>query len=197
MPVTLDSTPGGPAANSYLTLAEALLYYESRGPLPAWEAAPSQEAVLMQATRLLDAMFSGVRSKVTISGTSSPQYVIAPMWTGRATAPETQALCWPRVGMMNRNGAPIPDNVIPLSLKEATAEFAGQLAVAERSLDNTAAVQGITNVKAGSVSVSFAGVDGVMVTKVIPDVVTYLLVPSWYTQETVEGSLSFEFEVIE
>jgi hypothetical protein len=124
-------------------------------------------------------------------------YVVAPMWTGRATSPETQALCWPREGMMNRNGAPIPNDVIPPSLKEAVAEFAGQLAVADRSLDNTAAVQGITNVKAGSVSVSFAGIDGVMVTKVIPDVVSFLLVPSWYTQETIEGSLSFEFEVIE
>jgi hypothetical protein len=194
--MSLDSTPGAPTANSYLTLDEAQAYYAMRSPSPAWESAPNQEANLIQATRLIDAMFSGVRSRVVAKDGTS-QYIVGPMWTGAATSPTTQALCWPRVGMLNRNGAPIPDDVIPPSLKEATAEFAGQLAIADRSLDNTAAVQGITNVKAGSVSVSFAGSDGVVVTKVIPDVVSYLLVPSWYTHETIEGSAKFELEVME
>lgn len=97
--------------------------------------------------------------------------------------------------MFDRNGNAISSLVIPDDLKDAVAELAGQLAIEDRTLDNDVAVQGITSVRAGSVSVGFKS-SGIMSSKMIPDAVMFQLVPSWITDEFYEPAQSPIFEVL-
>jgi hypothetical protein len=195
MALVLVASPGAANANSYLTLAEALSYYEGRAPLPGWEDADDQSALLVMATRLLDSLLSPTRQFVPASGSTPAYYRIRSTWTGAATVPAVQVLAWPRIGMFNRNGYPIADTAIPQDLKNAVAELAGALGTKDTTLDNDNAVQGITGVRAGSVSVNFSTA-GVMTTKMLPDVVLAYLVPSWTTDEVIEGTRSPEFVVL-
>jgi len=189
----LVATPGDPTANSYLTLAEALDYFLSRAPVSGWENADDQNALLMHATRLIDALLSGVREWIPPQSGNAGYYRIHSKWTG-APATATQALAWPRIGMFNRNGVAIASNVIPSELKNAVAELAGALGTKDVTVDSDIAIQGITSVKAGSVSVGFA--QGSLTTKMLPDAVLLYLVPSWMTDETNEGAFSAQFDVV-
>lgn len=82
---------------------------------------------------------------------------------------------------------------IPQALKDAESELAGQLLMADTTLDNSVAVGGITSVRAGSVSVSFKdAIDA----HVLPDAVINLMPPSWLTPELVEPAMSAQFDVI-
>jgi hypothetical protein len=82
--------------------------------------------------------------------------------------------------------------VIPAALKEATAEFAGQLGSTDRTLDNDVIVQGITSVKAGSVAVTFKNEIN---PQVIPDAVYNLMPQSWLTDELYVMANAAFFEV--
>lgn len=193
--MALDATVGGANANSFLTVAEADEYFADRIEVPEWEDADSKDALLITATRLLVAIYSAKRKLIRQSPRSESYYLTPPTWTG-AVATTTQRLPWPRTGMYDRNGNAIASNVIPLDLKHATAEFAAHLAKGDRSFDSDVAVQGITSVRAGSVSVSFKD-GGVDVTKIVPDTVWDLLVPSWLTEEKIEAASDVAtFEVI-
>jgi hypothetical protein len=103
-----------------------------------------------------------------------------------------QLLCWPRVGMYTRNRQLIAAMHIPYELKMAQAEYARQASVADLTADNEAAKQGLSNVKAGSVSVSFherSQADSLVLAGSgysylnVPGAVRILLVPSWYTAQ--------------
>lgn len=193
MALTLVATPGAANANSYLTLIEAEAYFESRSSVAAWEAADNKEALLVMATRVIDMYFAGQRVRVD---DKPPYYRVGPAWTG-APADAVQALAWPRTGMLNRNGFAILSTAIPQELKDAVAELAGALATRDLTADNKNALQGITSAKAGSVSVSFGDMAKIVITKMIPDSVMFMLVPSWYTEEYIESATAgFEFEVI-
>jgi len=157
MPLVLVATSGAVNANTYCTLAEAETYYLSRIPLAAWTAGTdaTKNAALTMATRLLDLRFE---------------------WAEWASTP-TQALQWPRAGIMDFLNMRIIDSaVIPQQLKDAEAEFAGQLLAADRSLDSDVETQGITSIKAGSVALTFK--DNVYA-KVVPDAVI-AMIPSWW-----------------
>lgn len=192
MAFVLDATVGGVSANSYLTVAEYLAYLET-----AYEPAESASALedaptLGMATRVLNAIFAPRRRLVRPGRGEKPYYLTAPTWTG-LPATATQALPWPRTGMYDLNGNAISSNVIPQALKNATAELARQLKVADRTLDNDVSVQGITSVRAGSVAVSFKEM---IDAKVLPDAVFDLLVPSWLTDEIITQAWPAEFDVI-
>jgi hypothetical protein len=191
MPVTIVATPGASNANSFLIEAEAAAYFNARLPLvPPWEDADDPTAALVMATRVLSALAQPYRS---LMGGGPPYYYrVRRRWTG-APSTTTQSLPWPRTGMFDANGNAIASNVIPQALKDATAELAGQLIVADTTLDNTTAVKGITSVKAGSVSVSFKDM---VESKVLPDAVWNLMPPSWFTDETIEGAVSALFDVV-
>lgn len=191
MPVTIVATPGASNANSFLTEAEATAYFNARLPLvPPWEDADDPTAALVMATRVLSAFAQPYR--YLMQGDPPYYYRIRRQWTG-APATTTQRLPWPRTGMFDANGNAIASNVIPEALKEATAELAGQLIVADTTLDNSTAVKGITSVKAGSVSVSFKDM---IESKVLPDAVWNLMPPSWFTEELIEGAIPALFDVI-
>lgn len=185
MPLTLITTPGAADANSYADLDEAAAYNESRLYADAWADFDNKEAALIMATRLLDGLV---------------------IWTG-AAASATQSLCWPRSGMLSRNGFAIPNDEIPTELKEACAEYARQLTVKDFSADDDVIVSGIQSLRAGSVSLSFKDRSAdaqkliglypdVTSLRNIPDAVIYLLVPSWYTRAVQEGSVPSFFKVI-
>lgn len=195
MALVLDATAGGANANSYATVVEAQNYYDARVPgvvADAWDDADSQEALLVMATRTLESILSPLRRLIRVSS-GSDYYLIAPTWIG-TVATATQALMVPRIGLYTRTGVLIAPTVVPTELKEATAELAGQLAVGDRTLDNDVAVQGITSVKAGSVAVTFK--NDIAISKMLPDFVLSLLVPSWLTDELTEPALPALFDVV-
>lgn len=189
--MALVATPGAANANSYATVAELDTYAATRPGAPAWfatAATADKEAALIMATRMLDGRLN---------------------WTGAPTTPATQALGWPRTGMLNRNSYAIDSAVLPLGLVEATCEQALQMGGTGNGLaDNDPINQGITSVKAGSVAVTFKEIDestpesaDVQFRKKeqelawasVPDSVRALLVPSWYTTEGVARPLMFDF----
>jgi len=162
------TTPGASDANSYATLAEADSYHEGHLYASAWALAASGEKIiaLIMSTRLLDAMPGA--------------------WTGSASL-ETQALGWPRSGMLSRNGYAIASGTIPVDLKNAEAEFARQLIGSDLTETNAIVAQGISSLSAGPVSLSFQQSEEQYLAlrqkdsqnAIIPDVVRLLLVPSW------------------
>lgn len=163
MPVTVIADPTDDAANSYVTVAEADAYHVARPTTTSakWNAATADDkaAAVVTATELLDS---------------------AIQWTGAAVDPE-QPLAWPRTGMVSRNGASIPDDEFPRDLKRATSEFARQVLAGNRLADNDVARAGITDLKVGSISLSFKE-DQVAsgVPAVVPDAILIMLPASWY-----------------
>lgn len=128
----LDATPGGPASNSYATVAEADAYHATHLYASAWTAASTsnKEAALIWATRLLDEQVD---------------------WAG-GQASTTQALRWPRLGVYDYDGNEFPSNAIPAWLQHATAELARMLLGEDRTAER---VIGLSSVRAGEVSVDF------------------------------------------
>jgi hypothetical protein len=192
MPVTLDATPGGPASNSYLTLAEGNTYFETRLHASVWDDSSEQEKALMMATRVLDILVQPFKWLVTGTTVGTSFFKTRRQWTG-TPATTTQKLAWPRKSMYDLNGNAIAVNVIPSALKEGTAELAFQLLSADRTLDSDVQSQGITSLKAGSVAITFKDM---VEAKVIPDAVWNLMPPSWFTDEQIIAAVEAQFEVV-
>ena len=189
---TLDVTVAGPSANSYASLEEAATYFDERIPLATPWVASGDASIraLITAARVLDAL-SVARRTLRITG-NDKYYYTNPAWTG-APATTTQRMAWPRTGMYDRNSNAIADNVIPLDLKHAQAELAGQLLIADTTLDNSVSVSGIKSVSAGSVSVSFKDM---IERHVLPDLVYELMPDSWLTDPIVESAYPMMFDVV-
>lgn len=159
MALTLVATPGATTANTYCTRVEADTYHESviAAHRTDWTNATSttKDEALAMATRLLDAMYE---------------------WA-EFPAETTQALQWPRRGVLDHlRLSYIAEDAIPAQLRDATAEFARQLIAANRALDSEVETNGVTSIRAGSVSLTFK--DAVY-PKVVPDAVAAML-PSWW-----------------
>lgn len=125
--MAIDATVGGAASNSYVTLAEATAYFAGREPSVAWDdaAAADQEDGLLTATRRIEQeRFHG--------------HTVLPL-TGTSSGP-TQALSFPRYGVLSREGWTYLHTVIPEGIKRAQLEatyaiLSGDLAVAETGLE--------------------------------------------------------------
>ena len=104
MAVTIIATPGASNANSYITLADAETYYETRLHKTSWsdETDANKNIALVWATRLLD------------------EYVL---WYGFKVS-STQALMWPRSSIFDTEGDPVSSATIPSFIANATAEYA-------------------------------------------------------------------------
>jgi hypothetical protein len=104
MPVTLTSTPGDAAANSYVSLEEAVAYFATRLYVDAWTNAADDEvrrrALIMATQRLESLPWDGYRST------------------------SAQRLQWPRSGCMDRDGYAIAFNAIPEDVRLACCEEA-------------------------------------------------------------------------
>ena len=132
--MAIITTPGAIDANSYATLVEADAYHANRLHNSAWTGASdaTKESALIWATNLLDANMG---------------------WHGYATT-DTQALDWPRTGVVDKNGYTIDSDVIPQDLKNAQSELAFLLIVNDRTIGDDPTVPGATKVKAGPLEVT-------------------------------------------
>jgi hypothetical protein len=144
MALVLVSTPGAANANSYTSLAEAEVYFESRPFSGKWTSASTaqKEAALVWATRLLDRSITWQGSPYTL----------------------TQSLRWPRVGAVTLDGNLYNSDVIPPELKEATAELALWLLTKDRTAETGR--EGIKKFAVGTLEVEF---DSTTNASVIPD----------------------------
>lgn len=185
MPITIKATPGASDANSFATQAEINTILAERIPFdPPWETTGDEAArKIITARYLIEREFSGRKRLVREKG-KSPYYIIGRAWTG-TIASDTQALSWPRIGMVDRYGRAIDSAIIPDDLKRAQAELAGQLHT-DRSLDSDIIVQGITKIKAGPVELGFRDDIDLSTSYAIPQAVFDIIPPSWYTEERVE-----------
>lgn len=191
--MSLITTPGDATANSFADVTFFRAYHATRYPLLTWVVTAADalvEAVLIMAGRGLNHNFE---------------------WTG-APVDSVQAMTWPRVGMLTRNGYTIPTSgatSIPVDLKNAQCEMGGQFGAKDLVSDNEAALKGIASVKAGSVAVAFQNMDTSSPDAVdmflrrmgsefnylsseVPCEVRRLLVPSWYAQPTIIRKPIFE-----
>jgi len=137
MALTLVATAGATNANTYTTIAEADAYHESHPYASLWndQNTPSREQALVWATRLLDAHM---------------------YWLG-SIASSTQALRWPRAGVLDRDGRLLANNTIPTILKHATAELARWALASDRTAATSADASAVQAVKVGSIEVTYAG----------------------------------------
>lgn len=154
---TINATPGEADSNSYGTLEEAETYMESRLHITNWSDASDDEkdSALIWATRLIDATvrFTGVKASVE------------------------QALEWPRTGMYDRSSNAIDDDVIPQQLKDVQFELALLLLVSDRTVESDVAAQGITDIKAGPVSLSFK--ESIEMNQAVPANLRVMFPHSW------------------
>ena len=143
MALILDASPGGITSNAYATVPEANLYHEANFYSASWFLfIPAQQAqLLVMATRLLDEQIQ---------------------WDGSKTT-RTQALRWPRRGVTERDGNgsvydlyygsyTIDSTVIPVWLKNATAELARVLGQEDRTAESS--IQEFTSMSIGSLSLT-------------------------------------------
>lgn len=153
--MALIATPGAADANAYCTVSEADAYHAGHVSGAEWLLADPDDdarkvAALIQATRMLDALFD---------------------WDGDV-ATQAQALGWPRFGACDRFGRLIASDVIPREIRDATAELARQLLERDWSADASAEVKGLKRVKTGPVEIEYRDdVAG----KAIPDAVFHLV----------------------
>jgi hypothetical protein len=191
--MSLDTTVGGASANSFASVAEYKTYWGARlfNTVPLAQTDPNIEVGLKWGCLLLSACFR---------------------WTG-AAVDDVQALPWPRSGMLSLTGFAIPTTVNPQQLKNAQCEWAGQLFSGDRTVDNAAlkvigSQTQLTAIKAGPVSLSFGGQtfsniesfdayvrslgsDFDYLSKIVPDGVRVLLVPTWYIHASIKRKLVF------
>ena len=154
-------TAGDASANSYCSRAVADTYHEDRLHAATWTDADgaTKDAALLMATRVLDQQFA---------------------WAGFRSNPGSQALEWPRDGLLNDEGDTALDPAaIPVRLQEATAEFARLLIDSDTTVASGVAGGAITKLKAGSVQIDYAS--GVVPhTDLVPDAVRFSIPRHWW-----------------
>lgn len=153
MALVLVATPGSPSANAYATVAEANTFMSYHPQAAAiWDALDNDVKIqgIVNATRMLDEMVAWEGYKQTF----------------------TQALRWPRAGVVDRDNYQVVIDVIPTFLKNATAELARYLVVKDRFQVQDDATAGISSVTAGPVSVTFDKADR---GEVLPDSVLSMI----------------------
>lgn len=133
MACSIVATAGSASANSYCTIAEGTTYHETHVSGATWEDSDDDTRcrALQTATRVLDQWYD---------------------WAGSVVG-STQALLWPRSGVVGPNGYTLASDSIPTLIKHATAELARQLIAEDRTADSD--TKSIASLQAGSVSIAF------------------------------------------
>lgn len=150
MAIILDATVGGISSNTYSTLAVAETYHEARLDNTAWTGATNDKKnrALATATRLLDEW----------------------IWWNGSSNTSTQALQWPRYDVLDRHGVEYSALIIPVFLRDATAEFAMWLLATDRTADPD--TLGVAAITAGPVGITVNPYDR---RHVIPDAVASMV----------------------
>ena len=120
--------------DAYVSLSRAGEILETeRLHTAAWVAATveDREAAIRWATQILDSGWD---------------------WVGAQTSP-TQALAFPRLGLIDREGRSVSSSAIPAEIERGCAQIAAGLIVRDRSSDSPFAGQGIKRAKVGSIEI--------------------------------------------
>ncbi len=130
----IDADVASVNMNSYCTLAEADAYHGRRLFSETWTTAtdPIKTSALLWAARLLDEQI---------------------MWDGWPSS-FTQPMCWPRMGMFDKQRWLIDLHIVPQGLKDAQAELARYLIESDRT--TMLSTEGIADMTVGSIAVTFA-----------------------------------------
>lgn len=137
MAVTIDATAGGASSNSFCTLAELETYLLTKLHLStavSGATSDTKNRALVSFTRILDQQVE---------------------WDGWP-ATNTQALQWPRTGILDALYNSIDNTVIPQRLKDALCE--GAIALIDDDLTESSSSDGISRVKVGSIDLSFKSI---------------------------------------
>lgn len=129
--MALNATLGASDANSYVTLAEAEIYFADRMHASAWVALTEE-----------------VKSSLLISSSQMLDWYVK--WKG-ARSTTTQFMEWPRTGAIRPSGVEIDSDALPPEVKTAVYEQALSNIEADRTEDDPLA--GIGQLKAGSLMI--------------------------------------------
>lgn len=133
MPVTLDSTVGGPTSNSYGSLAEAEAYFASRLYADAWTSVLSDD----------------VKRQALITATHRLEEL---PWRGTPTA-IAQRLAWPMIGEIDLRGDLVRSNEIPEAVKIAQFETALDLLAVGKDPGATDPLANFAALKVGPIAI--------------------------------------------
>jgi len=129
---TLDATVGGADSNSYITRANAQLYFDTRTGVAEWTdaaVADQDRALIMATSRLEQEEYEG----------SIPD--------------ADQALKWPRSGLTDEDGRLYDDDAIPAPIERACCELALAFLKDEVSLGDTG-LEAFQHVQVGPLQVT-------------------------------------------
>jgi hypothetical protein len=131
--MAIDTTPGGAAADGYVSEADADAYHLTRVDNDAWDTADTatKETAIKNATRLLDLL----------------------QWKGSKTF-ESGSLRWPREGVYDLDGLLVDEQIIPGWLENATAEYAFVL-LRDGDVTATPGSAGLERVKVDVIELEF------------------------------------------
>jgi len=149
---TVNATVSHASANSYITLIEANAYWADHFYSETWDALQSgdKNTLIVMSTRLLDEWVD---------------------WKGIKSS-DTQALRWPRYNTVDRDNYWIDGDVIPVEVKNATAELAGYLAKGDATAEPD--TKGFSELKVGELQLKIDKSDRDNTT-VIPDSVLAII----------------------
>lgn len=139
--------------NSYVSLARANEVLDTeRLHATDWlsRTVEDREAALRWATQILDSSWD---------------------WHGGKTV-QSQPLMFPRLGLIDREGASISSSAIPVEIERACAQLADALAARNRAADSALLGLGIKSAKVGSISVE---VDESSPPELIPPYVVHIV----------------------
>ena len=159
--MSLDATPSGANANSYVTVAQADTYFAGRLNASAWTESGDQEAALIHATRWLDHFD----------------------YRGERAVPR-QPLKWPREFVYDEDGYELPLATIPREVRDATCEAALALLANPAAFERTG-LEGFSEAKVGPLEVK---IRPAMLTTDLPDVVQNIL-GRWLLNSGISGRL--------
>jgi hypothetical protein len=139
--MTLTVAPAS-GANSYASLAATDAYHAVRANATWTGTDEAKESALIRATQWLDGRY---RSR----------------WPGLRTGGRSQALEWPRSGVVDMEGNGITEDEVPVEVVNATMEAALRELVAPGSLaPDYVANTGVKRERVGPLEVEYLGVSG-------------------------------------
>ncbi len=134
--------------DTYISVTDANTYFNGRLNSSVW-ISPYQEQALRMACKALD----------------------RENWIG-TLATTMQALCWPRLGVTDKDGRSIDPTVVPQAIRDAQCELALKMLVDD--LTDDSGTLGVHSVNAGGVAIVY---DGAAQQRRIPDIVKAIISP--------------------
>ena len=150
--MALKATVGAIDANSYVTQAEANAYLSDRAYATAWEDFEDKDKVLITSSLTLDwyMKFKGVKTSTS------------------------QAMQWPRTGVLRKDGTEVAETIIPTDVKVAVYELTLSSLTEDRMSESDLA--GIEQIRAGSLMIKADNGDRESTKKkVIPEKIRQIL----------------------